>query len=115
MLRFDIFYPNVYEILLQRITECGHLWVNSMTTQEEKLQQVADIMDRVSEDMSVPRNIRRAAKNAKDSLLEEDEDSIVKAASAISILDEISNDPNMPVHTRTTIWSALSILETVKE
>lgn len=86
-----------------------------MASKEEKLQQVADIMDRVAEDMSVPRNIRKAAKEAKESLMEGEDDSVVKAASAISILDEISNDPNMPVHTRTTIWSALSVLETVKE
>lgn len=72
-------------------------------------------MDRVSEDMSVPRNIRRATKEAKGSLVDENDDPVLKAASAISILDEISNDPNMPVHTRTTIWNALSILETVKE
>lgn len=86
-----------------------------MSSQEEKLQQVMDIMERVVEDMSVPRNIRRAAKEAKDSLRESDDDPVVRAASAISILDEISNDPNMPVHARTTIWNALSVLETVKE
>lgn len=86
-----------------------------MTAQEEKLQQVAEVMNRISEDTSVPRNIRRAAREAKESLLEEGGDPVVKASSAISILDEISNDPNMPVHTRTTIWDALSILETIKE
>ncbi len=86
-----------------------------MTSQEEKLEQVAEIMNRVSEDTSVPRNIRKAAKEAKQSLLNEDEDPVVKASAAISVLDEISNDPNMPVHTRTTIWDALSVLETVKE
>lgn len=85
-----------------------------MTSEEEKIQQAVEIMDRISEDMSVPRNIRRAAKEAKESLQEED-DPVVKAASAISVLDEISNDPNMPVQTRTTIWNALSLLETIKE
>ncbi len=86
-----------------------------MASQEEKLQQVAEVMDRIAEDNSVPRNIRRAAREAKESLQEEGNDSVVKASSAISILDEISNDPNMPVHTRTTIWDALSVLETIKE
>ncbi len=86
-----------------------------MSSQEEKLEQVADIMSRVSEDTSVPRNIRKAAEEAKKSLLEEGEDPVVKASAAISVLDEISNDPNMPVHTRTTIWDALSVLEKVKE
>lgn len=86
-----------------------------MTPQEEKIQQVADIMDRISEDMSVPRNIRKAAKETKDELQGAEENPVIRAASAISILDEISNDPNMPVHTRTTVWNALSVLETIKE
>ncbi len=82
---------------------------------DAKLRQVAEIMARVAEDTSVPRNIRRAANEAKDALLKKEGDPVVKASSAIMILDEISNDPNMPIHTRTTIWSALSVLETVRE
>ena len=86
-----------------------------MSSQEEKIEQVMEIMDRVSEDTSVPRNIRRSAKEAKEALQEEEDDAVVRAASAINILDEVSNDPNMPVHTRTTVWNALSVLETIKE
>ncbi len=82
---------------------------------DAKLKQVAEIMARVAEDTSVPRNIRRAANEAREALLKSGEDPVVRAASAIMILDEISNDPNMPVHTRTTIWNALSILETIRE
>jgi hypothetical protein len=79
-----------------------------------KLRQVADIMARVAEDTSVPRNIRRAASEARETLFDEKKDAVVRAASAVTILDEISNDPNMPIHTRTTIWNALSILETIR-
>ena len=79
-----------------------------------KLRQVADIMARVAEDTSVPRNIRRAASETREALLDEKNDVAVRAASAVTILDEISNDVNMPLHTRTTIWNALSILETVR-
>lgn len=82
---------------------------------EDKLKQVAEIMARVAGDTSVPRNIRRAAGEARDALFGGESDPVVKAASAMSILDEISNDPNMPVHARTTIWNALSILETIRE
>ena len=79
-----------------------------------KLRQVAEIMARVAEDTSVPRNIRRAASEARGTLLDEKNDAAVRAASAVTILEEISNDPNMPIHTRTTIWNALSVLETVR-
>ncbi|MEW6222544.1 MAG: UPF0147 family protein [Candidatus Hadarchaeota archaeon] len=81
---------------------------------EEKLKQVVDIMTRVSGDTTVPRNIRRAASEAKVALLKKDEDPVVRAASARITLEEISNDSNMPIHARTQIWNALSILETIK-
>jgi uncharacterized protein (UPF0147 family) len=47
-------------------------------------------------DDAVPRNIRRSAENVKGILLDETVTDSVKAASAISVLDEISNDPNIP-------------------
>ncbi len=81
---------------------------------EEKLKQVADIMARINDDSSVPRNIRRTAGEAKVLLQKKGEDPVLRAASARISLEEISNDPNMPIHARTQIWSALSILETVK-
>ncbi|MGZ4903064.1 MAG: UPF0147 family protein, partial [Halobacteriota archaeon] len=37
----------------------------------------------------------------------------IRASYVISILDDISNDPNMPLHTRTLIWNVASQLEKV--
>ena len=82
---------------------------------DAKLKQVAEIMARVAEDTSVPRNIRRAASEVRETLLKKEDDPVVRAASATMTLDEISNDANMPVHTRTAIWNAVSILETIRE
>jgi hypothetical protein len=39
----------------------------------------------------------------------------VRAANAIGALDEVSQDPNMPLHARTKIWQVLSMLETIKD
>ncbi|WP_026069065.1 UPF0147 family protein [Methanomassiliicoccus luminyensis] len=79
-----------------------------------KLKQVIDVLDQLAEDTSVPRNIRRGATDAKDRLLQPNEAMDVKAASAIFILDELANDPNIPLHGRTLIWNIISQLETVK-
>jgi len=38
----------------------------------------------------------------------------VRSASAVMILDELANDPNIPLHGRTLIWNIISQLETVK-
>jgi hypothetical protein len=81
---------------------------------EEKVKQICEVLDQVIEDTSIPRNIRRAAEEAKNTLLNEKEDLGVRVSSAIYILEEISNDRNLPLHARTIIWNISSELETIK-
>lgn len=85
-----------------------------MVENEERLKQILDVLGQLAEDTSVPRNIRRGALNARELLLNEDDALDVRAASAIFILDELANDPNIPLHGRTLIWNVISQLETVK-
>lgn len=81
----------------------------------EKLEPILKLMDELIEDRMVPRNIRAAVEQAKKELIENEELSMdIRLSSAISILDEIINDPNMPMHARTRIWNIVSMLETVK-
>ncbi len=81
---------------------------------ENRLQQVLEVLGQLAEDTSVPRNIRRGALNAKELLLKKEDALDVRAASAIFILDELANDPNIPLHGRTLIWNIISQLETIK-
>jgi len=80
---------------------------------EVKLKQIIEVLDQLAEDTSVPRNIRRGAIEAKGRILQDNEALDVRAASAIFILDELANDPNIPLHGRTLIWNIISQLETV--
>jgi uncharacterized protein len=84
-----------------------------MPDKQDTLKESVDILAHIVGDDSVPRNIRRAAEEAKTRLLDREESDAVRAAYAISILDDISNDPNMPLHTRTLIWNVASQLEKV--
>ena len=70
-------------------------------------------LNELHEDMSVPRNIRRGAKEAREILRRDGESLDVRVASAISILDDLINDPNVPIHGRTAIWNIMSQLESV--
>ena len=79
-----------------------------------RVKQITEVLDQLAEDTSVPRNIRRGAKSAKDLLLNTKDALDVRAASAVFILDELANDPNIPLHGRTLIWNIISQLETVK-
>lgn len=82
---------------------------------EEAFDRVNQILQHIMEDTSVPRNIRRAAEESKDILAKDEEEPTVRASTVISILDEISNDPNIPIHARTLIWNILSELESVRD
>lgn len=79
----------------------------------DKIKQITDIMDMMAEDTSVPRNIRKGAVDAKARLLDTKEQMDVRAAGAINILDDLANDPNIPLHARTLIWNVISQLETI--
>jgi len=39
----------------------------------------------------------------------------VRASNAISILDDILQDPNMPPYTRVKLWNVISLLEAIKD
>jgi uncharacterized protein (UPF0147 family) len=81
---------------------------------DERLRQIGILMDAVLEDTSVPRNIRKIVSDAKTRILSKGELD-VSIASAIYMLDEISNDINMPFHARTDVWNVISELEKLKE
>lgn len=82
---------------------------------EERINQAKAILSYISEDRTTPRNIRRVAKDAFNILELTDQSQAVRASQAINILDEISQDPNMPPYTRIRIWNIVSILEVIKE
>jgi hypothetical protein len=71
------------------------------------------MLQQIMEDPSIPRNIRRVADETRTVLMNNSKTIGFRAATAISLIDEISNDPNMPVHARTKIWELVSQLETV--
>lgn len=80
---------------------------------KKTFEKVSKILKSIIEDTSVPRNIRRAAEESNEILQNEEEDVTIRASTVISILDEISNDPNIPIHARTLIWEILSELESI--
>jgi len=81
----------------------------------KNLEPIIKLLTVIIEDRTVPRNIRAAAEEAKKDLTEKSDSNLdIRVSSAISILDEIINDPNMPIYTRTQIWNVVSMLEATK-
>ena len=77
----------------------------------EDLTQILSTLDLVINDRTVPKNIRKAAEDSKNILNDANQPMELRISTAIHILDETINDPNMPMYARTKIWNAVSLLE----
>ncbi|MFH1664438.1 MAG: UPF0147 family protein [archaeon] len=85
-----------------------------MKKKEIDTSYLIELMDSLIQDTSVPRNIRKVVDDSKQKI-ENQKELSVNISSAIYLLDDISNDINMPAHARTDIWTIISELEKLKE
>ncbi|MFW9943359.1 MAG: UPF0147 family protein [Candidatus Hermodarchaeota archaeon] len=82
---------------------------------QESMNFSKQLLKQISENNSVPRNIRRAANEAIAALENEGDSPAARAQNAIAILDEPNQDPNCPNYARTRIWRVLSYLEPIRD
>ena len=82
---------------------------------QELLNKAQVILLSVSDNPSTPRKIRKLIKDSIDTLKDESLSVGVRAANAISMLEDVSQDPNIPSFSRVTIWSAVSSLESIRD
>lgn len=75
-------------------------------------EDVLKALNRIIFDESVPKNVRKKTNEIKEKLLKTDKLAL-EAATAISILEDMSSDPNLPMHVRTMIWNLASQLEKI--
>jgi uncharacterized protein (UPF0147 family) len=73
-------------------------------------EPIIRLLDEVMNDRTIPKNIRNVAESSKN-ILNNTETPELKISTAIHNMDEIINDPNMPIYARTKIWNIVSMLE----
>ena len=76
---------------------------------------VTDRMRDLADKDGVPSNISDLLEEAVETLREEDKELSVRVNTASSLLDQISNDPNIKQHTRTEIWNLASKVESLED
>jgi uncharacterized protein (UPF0147 family) len=86
-----------------------------MEEYEDRIKQALVVLGVIAEDTTTPRNIRRAAKDSMNALQTSEFTPAVRASNAISMLDEILQDPNMPPYTRVKLWNVMSLIEAIKD
>ena len=69
-----------------------------MTDIEDRIQQIAQVIGQL-DDRQVPRNIRNLSNDAVEKwLLNKDKEMDLRLGMTASILDDIFNDANLPIH-----------------
>ena len=82
---------------------------------KEFLKNAIDTLNQVATNPSTPKNIRKNIQDLANDLKSEELSMSVRASNAISMLDDITQDPNMPSYVRVTLWQAVSTLESIIE
>ena len=78
-------------------------------------EEVINLIQQVANDRTVPRNIRTKCEESIEILKQDKEDVAVRVNTVVSTMDEVSNDPNIPMYTRTQIWNIVSIMESMQK
>ena len=89
-----------------------------MATKEQNQKYFNDAtstLNQLAANLSTPKNIRKNITDLINDLKTDDYSISVRAANAISLLDDITQDPNVPSYVRTSLWQAVSTLENIRE
>tara|TARA_B100001179_G_C18497040_1_gene362572 strand:+ start:563 stop:832 length:270 start_codon:yes stop_codon:yes gene_type:complete len=82
---------------------------------KEFLDNAMSTLNQLATNPSTPRNIRKSIIDLLEDLKSEEYSMSVRAANTISLLDDITQDPNVPSYVRTSLWQAVSTLESIRE
>jgi len=82
---------------------------------KKALNEAIETLEQVATNYSTPKIIKKSATDLVNTLKNKEDSMSVRAANAISMLDDITQDPNMPSYVRVTLWQAVSKLESIRE
>ena len=89
-----------------------------MATKEQNLEflnNAVSTLNQIATNPSTPRNIRKNIAELIEELKSGEYSVSVRAVNTISLLDDVTQDPNLPSYVRTSLWQAVSTLESIRE
>ena len=89
-----------------------------MATKEQNLESLnnaVSTLNQIATNSSTPRNIRKNIADLIEGLKSGEYSISVRAVNTISLLDDVTQDPNLPSYVRTSLWQAVSTLESIRE
>jgi uncharacterized protein (UPF0147 family) len=83
---------------------------------QERLAHSTETLETIKKDIQIPKRIKRLITEANLMLKDENNGSMsVRAANAISIMEELTYSRHVQSHIRTKIWDVVSSLEAIRE
>ena len=81
---------------------------------DKEIQDIKDLIDMLLGDVMIPKNVKNILQNI-GGIVEKESKNTVKLSEAIYGLQDISEDPNLPLNAKSDVWQLLNKLEKVKE
>ena len=85
------------------------------TQNKQAMKEAIDTLNLIISTNSTPETIKKSITDLVADLVKEEYSLSVRAANTISLLDDVTQDPNMPSYVRTQLWQAVSKLESIRE
>jgi len=82
---------------------------------KESMKEAIETLNQITSSNSTPKTIKKSITDLVIDLNSEEYSLSVRAANTISLLDDVTQDPNMPSYVRTQLWQAVSKLESIRE
>ena len=82
---------------------------------KQAMESAIQTLNQLATSHSTPKNFKKTISDLIIELQDDEYSLSVRAANAISSLDDITQDPNVPSFVRTTLWQAVSVLESIRE
>jgi len=82
---------------------------------KQAMKEAIDTLNLIVSTNSTPKTIKKSVTDLVVNLAKEGDSLSVRAANTISLLDDVTQDPNMPSYVRTQLWQAVSKLESIRE
>ena len=82
---------------------------------KQAMKEAIDTLNLIVSTNSTPKTIKKSITDLVTDLVKKEYSLSVRAANTISLLDDITQDPNMPSYVRTQLWQAVSKLESIRE
>ncbi len=82
---------------------------------KEAMKEAVGTLEQIIASNSTPKTIKKSITDMITGLNNQEYSLSVRAANAVSLLDDVTQDPNMPSYVRTQLWQAVSKLESIRE